>query len=77
MQCPYCAGSGDVSEPFVILFHAWDALYDVLQGIDVPPNVVRHIQRTQSMLITYARTLRLDLDTSIRVIRQDLDERKD
>ena len=73
MQCPFCTGSGDIPEPFVTLFHAWQALHDVTQAVAVPPNVLRHIRRTQDMLIGEARALRLDLDTSIRVIRQDMD----
>ena len=74
MQCPFCTGLGQIPEPFVTLFHAWQTLHDVVQTVTVPPNMLRHIRRTQDMLTKEARALRLDLDTSIQVIRQDLEK---
>jgi len=74
MQCTFCAGTGEIPEQFVALYRAWDALHFVAQSVALPPNVLRHIRRTQGMLAEQAQALRLDLDASLDLIRQEVGE---
>jgi len=74
MQCMFCAGTGKIPEQFVALYRAWDALHFVTQSVPVPPNILRHIRRTQDMLTQQARALHVDFDTSVELIRREVGE---
>ena len=77
MQCTFCSGTGEIPEQFVTLYRAWDALHTAVQSVNMPPNVLRHVRRTQDMLTQQARTLHIDFDTSVALIRQEVDEIRD
>lgn len=47
--CPFC-DQGMLKQPYLALFHAWDALNQAERAMRFQPNVARAIERTKLLL---------------------------